>query len=315
MLPEIAAGIAIVFVASLLFTDSVEYISFSRQWSRHFAGAVFTPIFTSIPELTVLLLAVSQDSISTGGSIALGTVFGEPLFIVLISPVVLLIFSHSGMRGMTVESEASFPYLFISASFPLCIVPLLLHFRTVQLLEAPLLLLLYPLYLYLAPVSKKVAEPENAPLFSRVTGRNWTAYIQLLLSISMLYGGSLLLVHNIPQLAIELHAPLLLVSMLTVPVATVLPETAIGAIWASRGRNTLAFGALSGEGVLYCTFYPFLSLLLVQWSFSIHVLYTIIIVSLLSFLYFLSSRSGKVALWLPLAGLFFFIAFLFISFL
>lgn len=303
MLPQIVGGAALVFISAYLFADAIEWAAFSMKWTGSFAGSVITPLFTSLPELTVFILALTTQGEVTGGAIALGTVFGEPLAIVALSPFIVLAFTRGG-RYFVLNRDARLPYLFTAAFLPFCLIPLFLATDLVQHIEAPLLLIPYALYaLYQRRAGESIGKPDAEPRFNRMLKWNEGYLVQLALSIPLLYEGSSLVVHYIPLFARESGVPLLAVSILIIPASTALPETIISAIWAHSGKHAIALSALSGEAVLYSSFYPFLSLLLIRWSYSWYLAGAIALTSLLSFLYYMHSLHNRIGPALPVAGL------------
>jgi len=60
----------------------------------------------------------------------------------------------------------------------------------------------------------------------------------------------------------------LVVALLIVPVATELPEKVNSVIWIRRGRDTLAFGNITGAMVFQGTIIPAIGMLLMPWHFE-----------------------------------------------
>jgi len=60
----------------------------------------------------------------------------------------------------------------------------------------------------------------------------------------------------------------LVISLLIVPVATELPEKVNSVIWIRRGRDTLAFGNITGAMVFQGTVIPGVGMLLMSWRFE-----------------------------------------------
>ena len=48
----------IVLFSAVIFVNAVEYIGYRMHLGHSFVGAIIAPLFTSIPELTVFLVAV-----------------------------------------------------------------------------------------------------------------------------------------------------------------------------------------------------------------------------------------------------------------
>ena len=55
---ELFGSMIIVLFAAVIFVNAVEYIGYRLNLGHSFVGAIIAPLFTSIPELTVFLVAV-----------------------------------------------------------------------------------------------------------------------------------------------------------------------------------------------------------------------------------------------------------------
>lgn len=84
-------------------------------------------------------------------------------------------------------------------------------------------------------------------------------------SVAGILAGSRLAVAGIEAMAGGARAAEVELSMLLVPAATALPESAAAVIWAYRGEGSLAASALIGEMVLYSTVYPAAIILTTGW--------------------------------------------------
>jgi cation:H+ antiporter len=72
-------------------------------------------------------------------------------------------------------------------------------------------------------------------------------------------------VHGIESLSNLINISALVLSLLIIPVATELPEKVNSIIWIRRGRDTLAFGNITGAMVFQGSLLPALGILLTPW--------------------------------------------------
>ena len=79
------------------------------------------------------------------------------------------------------------------------------------------------------------------------------AFIQLIVSVVVLYFGASEMVSVVNQLALGLGLSVMGLAIIVVPAATAVPETASALIWGFRGQDTLSIASLVGEKVLYTT--------------------------------------------------------------
>lgn len=315
---ELIASILLVFAASLLFVDAIEYLAARMRWSSSFTGAIVTPIFTSIPELFIFLVAVFVYSGGKGHEIGLGTIFGEPFmtstlsyFLVLVSVIAAILLGRPVSRTFPVGKELRLPYAFIALLLPWLLIPGIVHSSRLQYPLGAAYLILYAFYVLLVRRNKTVMPEEESepPYFVRFFGRPGFSVLQVAVAVLILYFGSTVLIESITQLSGSTVGRALSLSIILIPVATAIPETIAGMIWAFRGKNTLAIGSLVGENVLYATFYPGLALLLIPWTINTSVIISVAGTSLASAMYFFFIRRGSIPVYILPLGFLFYLAF------
>jgi len=139
-----------------------------------------------------------------------------------------------------------------------------------------LLCMLYFMYLvYTIKASKALVEEghatqaDHALYISRLLG-DATPYavIQLLIGLALLVIGAKVFVQGVELVSDLLGVSALVVSLLVVPVATELPEKVNSILWIRRGRDTLAFGNITGAMVFQGTIIPAVGMLLMPWHLS-----------------------------------------------
>ena len=136
------------------------------------------------------------------------------------------------------------------------------------------LILSYFVYLLLTiRASEKLVEQGHGteadhPLFLsrlRIPENLATILLQLLIGFGLIVGGAKGFVYGVEHLAAWLGLSTLALSLLIVPVATELPEKVNSIIWVRRGRDTLAFGNITGAMVFQGSLLPALGVLLTPW--------------------------------------------------
>jgi cation:H+ antiporter len=292
------AGIALTFAASLLFTEAAERLGEEMDLGSSFLGSVVSPLFTSTPELAVLLISVFLYG-REGGDIGAGTVLGEPFTIATLSiPAVLLaaaIGSALGRRGrgMEVDRELSVPYAFFAILYPLVLLPAALAASRIPVAAA--LAASYIAYAYaMSRRSGSPVEAEGPTIIERALGGSRAAVaIQLAASVPLLLAGSYVMVGSAVDMSRALGIPAISLSIIMIPLATALPETLSSLIWAFRGRDTLAVGALIGESVMFSTVYPALGILLTGWRLNSAAILSVAATELASIIVLWQVRSGR----------------------
>ncbi len=306
-----------VFAGSLLFVNAVEYIGRILNWSKSFLGAIISPLFTSFPELIVFATALLLADHVTGNEIAIGVIIGQPfmassvaygLLLFAIIPSVLL--GKRKSKIMQVEGSLAYPYVFLSLLFPLLLLAWYLprffsYFLGIGLLAS------YVFYLKIMwkKNTEIVEEGEEKPFLSRFISPNSATVVQLALSLLLLLYGSNLLVESLSTISSSIGLNALTLSIIVIPLATIIPETITAMIWAYRGKDTLAIGSLVGEKVLYSTLYPGIALLLIPWALNGNAVMSIAFTVLISLIYAYYINRGKFPLYALSFGVVFFAFF------
>ena len=200
----------------------------------------------------------------------------------------------------------------IAILFPWILIPGFIRSMPLQYVMGGAYLASYIAYIWLIrrnDVTSSVEAGEEA-YFVRLLGRPIFVSAQIVVSIAALYFGSTLLVHSISQISAPNPGSALSLSILLIPIATAIPETIASMIWAFTGKNDLAIGALVGENVLYATFYPGLSLLLVPWSLNTTAAIGILGTALASGMYYFFVRNGRIPVYVMALGLAFFVIYI-----
>ncbi len=318
----LSLSILVVFISSLLFVNSIEYVADLMKWSHTFTGAVIAPVFTSIPELFIFVVAVFIHGGHAGSEIGLGLIFGEPFmtssisyFLVLLAVLLAVALHRIAPGQLSFNRSLRIPFLFVFVLFPLVLVPGIVHVAALQYAMGALFIALYVLYIRTVMGEKKaeIHPPAEEPLINVLLDRRYSAFIQLALSAVLLYFGSNLMIDSIEALSSGGLSPLSL-SIIVIPVATAIPETLSAMIWAFRGRNSLAVGSIVGEKVLYATFYPGIAMLMIPWLTDTQIYISVAGTTLVSAFFYLSMRRGRMSPYALAAGLPFFLLYVLIVF-
>ena len=94
------------------------------------------------------------------------------------------------------------------------------------------------------------------PLWLKRTGIPhglWLEFTQLALGLALIIAGAKMFVYGVEELALFTGVSALVLSLLIVPVATEMPEKINSILWVRRGKDTLAFGNITGALVFQGT--------------------------------------------------------------
>lgn len=296
-------SLVLVFISSLLFINAIEWIGHHLKLGSSFVGAILSPLFSSLPELIVILIAIFSKMGNTGPEIGIGTIFGEPfmassLSYGLVGIAVILGYFAKKRTGttMVIDKTLALPYIFIIALFPLTLIPGFIHVAWLKYFFGFLFLASFIFYIqlmYRKRATELMDESEKltfarllpeSPSIMRVA-----AGAQILVAAALLYLGSRWLVSSVGTIALRINVSPLALAMIMIPAATAIPETVTALIWGYRGKDTLSIGSLVGEKILYATFYPALGLFLTSWVLDIYAVFSVIVTTIISLilLYFI----------------------------
>jgi cation:H+ antiporter len=321
-------SIILVFIASLLFVNALEWLGHQLKLGSSFVGAILSPLFTSLPELIVILIAIFSQRGTTGSEIGIGTIYGEPfmassLSYGLVGIVVLagyLLKKRSGAT-MVIDRNMALPYIFIIVLFPLTLIPGFVHLAWLRCGFGVFFLLAFVVYITLMYRKKndELMEEPDELTFARfikksVILQRIAAAAQVLAAVALLYFASKSLVGTVAMIAQRINASPLGLAMIIIPVATVIPETITALIWGFKGKDTLSIGSLVGEKILYATFYPALGLFITAWVLNIDAVYSVIVTTAASLLLLVFILKKRLPWYGLLLGLAFFIAYAVIVF-
>ncbi len=318
-IPVLFGSLILVFIASLLFVNALEWLGNKLKLGSSFVGAVLSPIFTSLPELIVILVAIFSNIGEAGQEVGIGTIFGEPFMASSLSyslvGIAVIIGYFARKRTSTtlvVDKTLSIPYIFIIVLFPLVLIPGFVHIIWVKYLFGAGFLAIFIFYMrlmYRRRMTEEIGEVEDLT-FAKLAPKTRShpmivLALQLSVSVALLYFGSRYLVSAVVAISQGINVSPLGLAMIIIPAATALPETITALIWGYRGKDTLSIASLVGEKALYSTFYPAIGLFLTSWVLDIHAIFSVVVTTLISLVLLYYVRRQR----LPWYSLFFGLAF------
>ncbi len=320
---------ALVFISSLLFVNALEWLGYHLKLGSSFVGAILSPLFTSLPELVVILIAIFSNMGETGSEIGIGTIFGEPFMASSLSYGLVGIAAITGYfskkrvsNSLVIDRTLSLPYIFVIIFFPLTLIPGFIHIAWLKYFFGSLFLVVFFFYIrlmYRRGTTELIEEAEeltfNRWLPASKRYQRVTVSAQILVALVLLFFGSKYLVSSVATIAQGINASPLGLAVIVIPAATAIPETITAIIWGYRGKDTLSIGSLVGEKVLYSTFYPALGLFLTSWMLDVHAVTSVIITTVISLMLFYFILKQKLPWYALMFGFVLFIAFALLVFL
>jgi cation:H+ antiporter len=313
---DILIEMFIVFIAALLFVNAIEYLGSVFELGGSFVGAILSPLFTSLPELIVFIVAVFFSGAVSGEEIGIGTIFGQPfmassLSYGLVGITVVLGFYFKKREDLVLEVNRTLiiPYALISIVFPLTLAPAILGFNKLFGLLFLMIYVGYTISMYKSGMSEKIEDADDPYVCAVIPNRKLGGVIQLIAAVILLYYGSHGLVNSVDAISREAGISALGLALIIIPAATAIPETASALIWSYRGRDTLSIASLIGEKILYSTFYPGIGLLVTSWVLDIHAYLSVAGTTVISLILLYFVVKQRIPWWGLMFGLFFFIGY------
>ena len=317
-------SVFLVIVSSYIFVNGLEYAQHRMKWTETFTGSIISPVFTSFPELIVILVAIFAVGKSSGDQIGIGTIFGEPFMAsspaysaVLAAVVIAYVRKRRKDMSMHLDRDLFLPFLFTAIIFPVLVIPVFFFNRAVQDITGTALILLYILYFIISARKRmSLEENEGGNLLLAGIVKPWIgSVIQISLSALGLYAGSVILVSSIENIATLYSISPLSLAILIVPVATILPETMSAFIWAYKGKDTTAIASLVGEKVIFTTLFPGIVLLIIPWEVGTASYFSVLATVAVSAVYLPMVIRRKIPGYALSAGVIFFILFVYFVFI
>jgi cation:H+ antiporter len=311
---QLALMLAVILAAAELFTNALEHLGERLGISEGVTGSLFAAIGTALPETTVPIIALMAGTASdaVNEEIGVGAILGAPLMLATLSTCLMAtaVLKTRGLTGVIAPERTGFTR---DLSYFLCAFMIATgamfvphHAWQVRALFAVGLMGVYVVYVVQtfrasaslvqdghgteAPeqlIVARVGLPTNLP----------TIVLQMVLATVLLVGGAKGFIVGVEGVSKVLGISPLLLSLIIIPIATELPEKVNSIIWARRGRDTLAFGNITGAMVFQGTLLPGIGIMLTPWEPRVEVLTGVLITLAAATWLRLNARKGGIFLW------------------
>lgn len=311
---ELLAMLLVILAAAELFTNALEHLGEKLKISEGVTGSLFAAVGTALPETLVPLLALfaGTTSANTNEEIGVGAILGAPLMLSTLSTclMAIAILRQRGFAGTVRPERSGFlrDLHFFLIAFALAAAAMYVpqEQRPVRIGLSAALVLTYFIYIMLTLRASEGlveaghgTEAENTMLFCRIglPENLFTILLQLSCALALLIFGAKGFIHGVESASQLLGISALLLSLLIIPIATELPEKVNSILWVRRGRDTLAFGNITGAMVFQGTLLPAIGIMLTPWQPRIEVLAGIIVTLVAAAWLRINARVGGVPVW------------------
>lgn len=291
---QLVLMLVVILISAQVLTNALEYLGQKLNLSEGVTGSLFAAVATALPETSIpviALLAGTQNQ-AVNEEISVGAILGAPLMLSTLSIFLMgcAVLKARGFYGK-IKTERNglmrdlnfFLIAFLLAASAMYIPP---HLFSIRILIGAILIGLYFVYILLTFRASKqlvmeghAVKPEQPLLLTKIGLHNKMSVIvfQLFMGLCLLLLGAKGFIVQIEHISHALNISALLLSLLIIPIATELPEKVNSILWIRRGKDTLAFGNITGAMVFQGTLLPALGIWLTPWHPSKEVLWGIMI--------------------------------------
>lgn len=286
--------IIVILVASELFTNALEHLGEKLNISEGVTGSLFAAVGTALPETMIPLLALfaGTSNMQVNEEIGVGAILGAPLMLSTLSTclMALSVFRRRGASGHIRPERTGFirDINFFLFAFVLAAAAMYIPQEARYIRGALSITLVLTYFFYILLTLRASAhlvkdghatEAENKMYIVRLglPTNMLTILLQLAIGLGLLVYGAEGFISGVEGVANLLGISSLLLSLLIIPIATELPEKVNSILWIRRGKDTLAFGNITGAMVFQGTLLPAIGIMLTPWQPRIEVLSGVLI--------------------------------------
>jgi cation:H+ antiporter len=291
---QLLAMLVIILIAAEVFTNALEHLGEKLGISEGVTGSIFAAVGTAMPETMVPLLAIfaGTSSVTTNHDIGVGAILGAPLMLATLSVCLMAasVITHRKLSGhLRPERTGLMRDLnFFIVAFLFAALALFIPHSNIAARYGmgAVMVSIYVVYVWQTIRASKslveeghATEADNAMFLSKlgIPTNTATIILQLLIGLALLVAGAKGFINGVEAASSILGISALMLSLLIIPIATELPEKVNSILWIRKGKDTLAFGNITGAMVFQGTLLPAIGIMLTPWEPRKEVLAGIII--------------------------------------
>lgn len=312
---QLLAMLLIILVAAEIFTNALEHLGGKLRISEGVTGSLFAAVGTALPETLVPLLAIfgGTANVAVNEEIGVGAILGAPLMLATLSTCLMAVsvLKRRGLKGHIrpertgLKRDLNFFLFAFTVAAAAMFVP-----RETAIARSVLSFALvgtYFVYVYLTIKASKSlvedghgTEAESHMFLARLglPTNIATIILQLAAGLSLLVFGAKGFIHSVEAAAPLLGISALMLSLLIIPIATELPEKVNSILWIRRGKDTMAFGNITGAMVFQGTLLPAIGIMLTPWEPRIEVATGIAVTLAAAIWLRIMCSSGNLRVWM-----------------
>lgn len=333
---QLVLMLLVILVAAEVFTNALEHLGEKLGISEGVTGSIFAAVGTALPESLVPLLAIfayapSAGHGNAGHDIGVGAILGAPLMLATLSLSLMALSvckrrgTHGHIRPERTGLVRDLNFFILAFSFAAVAMVIPHEHAVVRYSIGSLMVMIYFIYVLMTIQASKAlvedghaTEADSAMFLCRLGLPNHMVVIviQLLLGLVLLIIGAKGFINEVEGAAAILGISALLLSLLIIPIATELPEKVNSILWIRRGKDTLAFGNITGAMVFQGTLLPAIGITLTAWEARPEMVWGIVITLIAAvWLRLVMMQKGGIRVWHLLVNGAFYLIYLAIALL
>ena len=275
-------ALVVILIGAELFTNGIEWVGHKLALAEGAVGSVLAAVGTALPETMIPFVAIlfsasaGGESTAAAHAVGVGAILGAPFMLATLAMFVtgLAVLSQARRRPQrdrmpidTVVVGKDIRYFLMT--YGIAVAAALLPGNApwtgpVKVGVAVLLVVLYAWYVRSHFVGERgvhsTEEVELAPLrLGRIDARAYQVdpqtprlrivVGQVVFALGLIIAGAVVFVGAVEHLATQLGVAPAILSLVTAPIATELPEKFNSVLWVRQGKDTLAMGNITGAMV------------------------------------------------------------------
>ena len=273
----------VILIAAEVFTNALEHLGEKLGISEGVTGSLFAAVGTALPETMVPLLALlaGTQNVATNEEIGVGSILGAPLMLATlsISLMALSVWKRRGTQGHLRPERTGLTrdlnFFIIAFSFAAIAMYVPHTLSIIRYGLGACMVMIYFIYVMMTLNASKAlvedghaTEAGGAMFLCKIGLPNnmIVIMIQLVLGVALLIAGAKGFINGVESAAHIIGISALLLSLLIIPIATELPEKVNSILWIRKGKDTLAFGNITGAMVFQGTLLPAIGIMLTPWA-------------------------------------------------
>ncbi len=270
----LVSGMVLIILSADYFTNGIEWLGFILGLGEGAVGSLLAALGTALPETLVPVMAIVFGASQVSDAIGLGAILGAPLMLATLAFMIIGIglWSHRRITPRLRSGSLERDLTFFVVSFGLAIgtgfLPAAWHRPLASVLILGYLVHAWTVVRHSRDVQKALPPGDRLHMAIGSVPVWLMAWIQVAMALSGMILGARFFVMALDHASASLRISGFFLSVIITPIATELPEVLNSVIWIRRGKDTLAFGNVTGAMAFQASVVPAMGIFLTPWRLT-----------------------------------------------